>query len=254
MKFFNQLKFGSDGFSEKFVRSTKEFAVTLVTDVPEELDHEQVYVDLANSLGRVVLEDEDPESAIQSKGVWTEIHFNEAKRTDAYKYSDKHHPLHTDYSHVPIDLNMTFFFCVKNAEFGGATYFLDSDLLVSYLKRYDKALFDRLCSTEILFQRAGSARQVERKMKVLDFDDKGVLLNWNYHRAKNLSNSGNELEMVEAFQAFLHEKILLGGLLTSVKLKPGDGVFINDRRALHGRYSFFGDRHLKKGAIMFNKS
>jgi hypothetical protein len=37
--------------------------------------------------------------------------------------------------------------------------------------------------------------------------------------------------------------------LKEIKLNPGEAVFFKDRRLLHGRNSFIGDRQLNKGAI-----
>ena len=84
---------------------------------------------------------------------------------------------------------------------------------------------------------------------MIDYDHAGMLVNWNYFRAIDNSDPENK-EMIEAFHQFLEQKVLLGGLVTPYLLKKGEGVFIHDRRVLHGRHSFIGKRHLNKGAII----
>ena len=50
----------------------------------------------------------------------------------------------------------------------------------------------------------------------------------------------------------LENKIVGGGLLTAVYLKPGEAALFQDDRILHGRNSFYGNRTLIKGGFNFN--
>ncbi len=65
-------------------------------------------------------------------------------------------------------------------------------------------------------------------------------------------NPKDVLEMCEEFHKFLETKIVAGGLLTEVYLKPGEAALFQDDRILHGRNSFYGNRTLIKGGFNFN--
>jgi len=249
MTFLNYVSYDQPGLEKRIKASVKEFAVTVLQDVPENVDLNSLYLNLANALGTLVLEEEDPVTAIRNPESWTQIKFNQQKRTKAYKYSDKHHPLHTDYTYIGLKLDMTFFYCLQQAPVGGATFFLDPSRLESALKEYDSNLYDNLCLKDVFFSRNGTERQLGASNKVIDYDHAGMLVNWNYFRAIDNSDPENK-EMIEAFHQFLEQKVLLGGLVTPYLLKKGEGVFIHDRRVLHGRHSFIGKRHLNKGAII----
>jgi alpha-ketoglutarate-dependent taurine dioxygenase len=223
--------------------------VTVLKNVPEGVDLNLLYTELGGCLGTLALLDENPITGIRTAQAWTQIKYNEPKRKKAYKYSDKHHPLHTDYTYVDgINLDMTFFYCLQQAGFGGATFFLNPFVLESALKQYDPNLLHNLCTKDVLFSRKGTENQFEKKMKVIEFDDIGMLINWNYFRATDNSDTSTK-EMIESFHLFLEQRVLLGGLVTPYLLQKGEGVFIHDRRVLHGRHAFIGDRHLNKGAI-----
>ena len=65
-------------------------------------------------------------------------------------------------------------------------------------------------------------------------------------------NTREAIEMCEEFHKFLENKVVAGGLLTGVYLKPGEAAFFQDDRILHGRNSFYGDRNLIKGGFNFS--
>ena len=71
-------------------------------------------------------------------------------------------------------------------------------------------------------------------------------INWNYYRA--IGDNENR-SMIEDFKDFLDTYIEKSGELKELKLTPGEGVFFHDRRVLHGRNSFVGNRQLNKGGI-----
>jgi len=81
---------------------------------------------------------------------------------------------------------------------------------------------------------------------ILQKDQLGWKINWNYYRALNdIKNK----TLIEDFKDFLDNYIEKSGELKELKLKPGEGVFFQDRRVLHGRNSFVGNRQLNKGGI-----
>jgi alpha-ketoglutarate-dependent taurine dioxygenase len=251
MKFFNTVTYNGASTASKLIESVKTHRVTHLSEVPEDIDCRAFYAELGSALGLLVLKDEDPRSGLLIDGSWSDVRYDKERSTEAYRYSDKHHSLHTDYSYVPVMLDMTFFFCLEAATYGGATVFVDPDILESALKEYDFGLYERLCSVKVKLSKSTSQARVEQEVSILSHDDCGLLVNWNYHRAKDVDDADVK-GMVEGFHAFLEMKILLGGLYHGVKLLKGEGCFIHDRRVLHGRLSFIGPRHLCKGAIVLS--
>lgn len=241
MEFFRTFDPQKDDFGT-VVKNTK------VLHVPSSLngstDLGQFYQQLAAKAGYPLICEEDPLTGKLSWGSWTEIKYE--KGVNTYKSSNTHQPLHTDYGYFSLTLDWSFFYCLEQAVFGGATTFIDVDTLVEMLGALDPVLLQKLVSVELSNGRSGN-QFASKKDTVLKKDTSGEwLINWNYYRAKNDSENA---ELVESFRHFLETYVERSGELLQLKLKPGEGVFFQDRRVLHGRNSFVGTRHLNKGAI-----
>lgn len=93
-----------------------------------------------------------------------------------------------------------------------------------------------------------------RTRPVLTEDAFGPVLAWNYYRVERTSDAVANL--AERFRSFLEEKVVGGGLVSSVRLARGEALFFKDERLLHGRYSFMAnavaERHLRKGRILLS--
>ena len=120
--------------------------------------------------------------------------------------------------------------------------------LIYILDKYEPALYEKLKTLEVDF---GKGEDQRKKRKIIDWDDRGIKLNWNYFRVMP-DNPKEVIDMCEEFHKFLETKIVAGGLLTEVYLKPGEAAFFQDDRLLHGRNSFYGARTLIKGGFNFN--
>jgi len=203
---------------------------------------------LVDKLGEVVNVDEDIKTGnAKSHERWTDIRYDKDKDF-TFRHANSRQPLHTDAAYVNFDLEVNFFFCVENAEIGGATTFIDSDDLCYILGKYEPALFEKLKTLEVSF---GKGEDQNKKSRIIDTDKRGVKLNWNYFRVTP-DNPKEVLEMCEEFHKVLENKIVGGGLLTAVYLKPGEAALFQDDRILHGRNSFYGNRTLIKGGFNFN--
>ena len=106
-------------------------------------------------------------------------------------------------------------------------------------------LFNQLQQDKVHFGRADSPI-ANNSDYIIQKDSLGWKINWNYYRA--LEDKKNH-SLTEDFKDFLDTFIEKSGELTELKLQPGEGVFFQDRRVLHGRNSFVGNRQLNKGAI-----
>ena len=178
---------------------------------------------------------------------WTAIKYNRSKSTGAYKFSNLSHPLHTDYSYIPINLDVSFFFCLEKAKHGGATIFVDPKLLIELLRSYEPDLYRDLTEKKVILSR-GDSPLARNEVITINFDEKGPLLNWSYPRVSK-ENPTDVLKMADAFHEFLETRVVRGGLGFPVCLEIGEAIFFQDKRVLHGRNAYFGDRCLMKGAI-----
>jgi alpha-ketoglutarate-dependent taurine dioxygenase len=251
MHFFNRISFNDKKTLEELKQSIGAYAITHLTGVPSSIDPKAYYTSLASQIGFFLNTDLDPTNAKVMHNTWGDVTYNRAHAEKAYRYSDKHHPLHTDYSTFPVDPEMAFMFCEQPANFGGATLFLDAEVLIESLRGYDLELLELLQTHEVEMVRQGPEPTV-KVARIIDYDVIGPVLNWNYFRVSK-SNNSVVLEMVERFHSFLEQKIVLGGLAKAVKLTRGEAVFFHDCRVLHGRQSFIGDRSMKKATIVIDK-
>lgn len=208
-------------------------------------DFNSYYRKLASQCGISLIYEEDPVTGEIDVNKWTEIKYEPAKSEDAYKSSNKSQPLHTDYGYFSFEIYAAFFYCSQQAEFGGATTFIDADSVVAVLEKADPSLFERLQQTKIHFGRKSNPLAHNDDF-ILAKDRLGWKINWNYYRA--LNDIQNQV-LIEDFKNFLDTCIEKSGELKELKLQVGEGVFFQDRRVLHGRNSFIGNRQLNKGGI-----
>lgn len=231
-----------DRFSQIF-STTKVVHVASCMHQIDEVN--EFFLELAKQVGVVIICDEDPLTGELIVNQWNKIKYDPNLFENAYKYSNKYQPLHTDYGYFSLDVFCSFFYCVEQAQFGGATTFIDVDKVVSILQSMNSTLFTEIQNRKIHFGRSESPLTNNIDF-ILQKDELGWKINWNYYRA--LGDEKNKA-LVEDFKGFLDNYIEKSGELTEIKLNPGEGVFFHDRRVLHGRNSFLGDRHLNKGAI-----
>lgn len=216
--------------------------------MPGEIDlihSNKLYRDLASEIGIPLIYEEDPVTGEIDLNSWTEIKYDSQTNHDSYKHSNHYQPLHTDYGYFSFEIFVSFFYCVEQAKFGGATTFIDVDRVVDILESEDNSLFHRLQNQPISYGRKTNpiAQNVDC---ILTKDKQGWKINWNYYRAQyDLENK----DLVEEFRNFLDTFLEKSGELMEIKLQPGEGVFFHDRRVLHGRNSFRGNRQLNKGGI-----
>lgn len=245
MKFFETYQEGNE---TEFASVFSNFKVVKVkSNVTESTQLGNYYKKLATTIGTPLVYEENPITGEITQNKWTEIKYEKAKSADTYKHSSKSQPLHTDYGYFSFDMPVSFFYCEEQADFGGATTFIDVDRIVEILEKINPELLKTVQETEIQFGRNDSPIAA-RKDFILSKDDKGWKINWNYYRARNdIKNK----DLIEKFKTFLEENIEKSGELLPLKLEVGDGVFFHDSRVLHGRNSFVGERHLNKGALVF---
>ena len=198
---------------------------------------EQFYTSVAIVLGELAPMEED--SLGNKTGViYTHIKHPWPEPSQSYSHSQTRQPFHTDGSYESNAPQITYFCCKKQAEFGGATIFIEIEDLEAALQLYDADLLKDLKTTELIFS------------KGKDYKTKPIInngkLTWNWHRC-------NELPIAKRFHEFMESKIFDGGVYNSVNLKEGEALFFMDEEVLHGRQSFIGSRWLINGGIYYER-
>jgi alpha-ketoglutarate-dependent taurine dioxygenase len=248
LNYLDKLRYnGEANYADIFAQKLRETKVLHYIGVPLDYDFKKFYGQLATAAGNFVKRDEDYKSGDQTEAQndWLDITFVEDKKAETFRHSDTRQPLHTDGAYTSYHFDISFFFCTQYAEIGGATTFIDGEVLVDIMRKYEPELLRSLEQNDIIFDKG---QNQHKKSKAIRYDEKGVLLNWNHFRISE-QNTAEVTKMCNDFQYFLEQKIVGGGLLTPIYLKTGEAVFFHDERILHGRNSFYGNRQLIKGGL-----
>jgi alpha-ketoglutarate-dependent taurine dioxygenase len=213
-------------------------------------DFFECYDRLVDEIGQWVPMDEDLQTEQKTGAKWIEIKYD-PQFPNSYRHSATRQPMHTDGSYESHAPEVSFFYCLQSAPAGGATTFIDSEELLRTLELYSKGLFQSCHEVPVTF-----AKGNDSKTKPIVGDDaKGIVLTWNFFRV--LETSPETTELRREFHRFLEEKVVGGGLCFPCQLRPGEAVFFNDERLLHGRNAFVansvGERHLLKGGLRLTK-
>lgn len=226
---------------------TENHVVRVLTSKPK-AEWENYYKQLAAGVGHLITNDENTVSGELTSNSWTPIEYIPEDKNSSYKHSNTYQPLHTDYGYFNVEVDISFFFCQEQAEWGGATFVISAERLVDLLKKHRPNLLEQL-TTKTVRSGRGKAEFSNNEDFILQLKNDGWHVNWNYYRVCE-NNSASVKEMVQEFADFLHQYVVLAGMVEPIKLKPGEGLFFHDRKVLHGRYGFLGNRKLNKGALI----
>lgn len=208
------------------------------------MDYTNFYSRLAAQLGRSVGIGEDLHTGNANEEQWVEIKYDK-NHASTFQHSNTRQPLHTDAAYTHINPDINFFFCLQQADIGGATTFVDVKDVMSILDKYEPELARDIRNTEILF---GKGTNQRKQSKIIYLATSSLKVNWNYYRVSPENNKA-ALQLCESFQSFLENRIVGGGMLQPVSLKAGECLFFHDDEVLHGRNAFYGDRCLIKGGL-----
>lgn len=208
------------------------------------------YDRVLENLGRPVDIAEDATAARDAQRTgerWMEIRYDPTI-PDAYRHSANAQPLHTDGSYIPAFPDAAIIYCQASAKNGGATVFVDSDVVIGTLEAEAPALLERLQSRSVRHVRSGD----ERNAPIVANDNKGVKLHWNYYCIDKDADA-ETIALREEFHSFLQSSKTIQNALVAVVLRPGDCVIWKDDRTLHGRNAFDptvkSERFLWKSAV-----
>lgn len=244
-------KFSYIGESElaaaKFAKVLRENRIVRHLALPEGIDLKKYYRYISERSGSFVKRDENYLNGNQGadQEEWMDIRFDPDRQKESFRYSATRQPIHTDSAYLSYEFDISFFFCILPAQFGGATTFIDGPLLIDLLRRFEPGLLTELEQQVVIFDKG--EQQIKTQF-VVRYDRFGPLLNWNSFRISD-KNSNEVQSMCIRFAAFCEKKIFETGLLSAIQLKASEAVFFHDSRVLHGRNAFIGDRCLIKGGI-----
>lgn len=197
-------------------------------------DLEHFYFNIMCSLGKPFNSDEDFISKNKNGNLWSDIIYSKEK-SSSFSYSNTRQPFHTDGAYESNSPDIYFFYCIKKSKFGGKTIFVDTKKIIEILEYHDKSFLKELKETKIKFSKGNDSKECF----IIDEQEN---INWNYFRAEKNNTT-------EKFHIFLENFIFQGGIFESVCLDESEAVFFWDKKVLHGRNSFLGDRHLRKAGI-----
>lgn len=231
----------------QFAEVLRENRMVRHLPLPEGIDLKKYYRYISENSGSFVKRDENYLNGNQGleQEDWMDIRFDSTRQKESFRYSATRQPIHTDGAYLSYEFDISFFFCMLPAQFGGATTFIDGPLLIDLLRRFETGLLSELEQQIVIFDKG---EQQIKSQFVVRYDEFGPLLNWNSFRISD-KNPQEVRSMCIRFADFCEQKIFEAGLLTPIQLKASEAVFFHDSRVLHGRNAFIGDRCLIKGGI-----
>jgi alpha-ketoglutarate-dependent taurine dioxygenase len=188
---------------------------------------------IPGDVGEDAISAADRDSGAQRTGQrWTEIRYDPSIE-DAYRHSANPQPLHTDGSYDPEFPEAAIIYCQSSASNGGETIFIDYDDLVSSMKTEAKELLEKLQTIDMPHSRSGYSKN----SKLIDSDNEGGLISWNYYCVDK--NATSEVQALrEEFHNYLQSSQNIRKAVVPVPLTIGEGVIWKDHRVLHGRNGF----------------
>jgi alpha-ketoglutarate-dependent taurine dioxygenase len=249
MQFFKRIEYlNAENASKELKEAITEYKAIHLANFTNDIEPHQFYEKISEEIGVVHNTDEDKITGELTGERWIEIAFD-PEIPNRYRSSKTKQPLHTDDSYIPLAGTITFFYCASKADIGGATTFIDSNLLVECMEMDEE--FDLLADLQRIAVKheKGASHKI---LPILRKDETGWLLNWNWHCVAE-NNTQEAKDLATRFHSFLENRIHNAGVVTPVILKPGEAVFFHDERILHGRYAFFtkekNGRKLVEGTI-----
>jgi len=243
MKFYKNLKLRTNNPMEASLVIKEALKNTKVIKITPEWylnNIDEFYDKLTDLIGNTLLIGENFRKGGEMTGEkWLEIRYDhDIPDLAAYRHSKNAQPLHTDESYVPKPADIMFFYCINKASQGGATIFIDGQVLVDYLKNYDLELFNKLTKSEVRYTKASQSR----KAKIIDVKANGTIqFNYNYYCIDKGESEKNK-KLNQQFFDVLQSQVSNSYMMKKVVLKPGEAVAWWDAFVLHGRNAYKAEK------------
>ena len=162
---------------------------------------------------------------------------------------------HSDesYRESPIELNL--FHCIRPADFGGETLLVDGLWCARELQRTKPESHDYLTKTRIRHERLAAGQLLVSEKPALHYDTLGRLLCVRLNE-RTMSRVGLDCSNIVELYRHLEElfKIAYSEQARVVcRLRPGEVLVLDNRRVLHGRTEFAGERLLRQTNVAWDE-
>jgi alpha-ketoglutarate-dependent taurine dioxygenase len=224
-----------------------------------ELSDEEIkdyYLTLNKYIGKVQPVDVCKYTDYYDNDVWVDIKYNKELKSDKPWKSADNLKLHTDNT-LTNELNygnITQLVCLEPSKYSGHTTFISNKEVVNIIRYLDEYEKNNLYKSILNFEIKLSTRNISRKILQVKTDsinnEESSVFNFNYVQAILGDNNDEQKKVIEEFDNFLQNKIMLSNLMTEIKLKRGESIIFNDEKVLHGRRSVIGSRHYIKCSIL----
>lgn len=158
-------------------------------------------------------------------------------------------PLHTDLPNQELVPGFQFLHCLANKANGGESTFADGIAIARDLRRDDPGAFDLLTRTAIPFRFHDGQSDIRWRRPVIECDSAGQVTRicHNAHIAGVFDMAADVIPLYYRAYRKLMAKTRDPAYIVNLKLRGGEMVVFDNRRALHGRAAFdpaTGFRHL----------
>jgi gamma-butyrobetaine dioxygenase len=158
-------------------------------------------------------------------------------------------PLHTDLTNQELPPGFQFLHCLANEATGGGSLFCDGYAIAEDLRRDAPEVFALLSEISIPFRFHDDSCDIRGRKHVITLNEDGEVTEFcfNAHLADILDLEPEVMVAYYAAYRRIMEMTRDPKYLVTLKLKAGEMVVFDNRRALHGRQSFdpsTGRRHL----------
>ena len=200
---------------------------------------------LATRIGRI-------QGTLYGDAIWDTAPRAEGEIMDT-AYSNCELPLHTDCSYLKHQPGLQLFNCAEQADapperpLDGSTRLADGFKAAEVLRREHPATFDFFCRVALPFMHTEGDSSLEHVATVFElhpFTREVVSFRYNELDRAPL---GPPLGFDDVRDYYHHQAILirvLSRLEMPLRLSPGDAIFVDNHRVLHGRHGFTGRRNM----------
>lgn len=182
-------------------------------------------------------------------GMWTLS--SEANPHPDSAYGTERLEPHTDGSYSHDAPGLQFFVCNERTGTGGESVLVDGFAAAEALRSQDPDAFDILSNVDVPSRYHEPGIRLIAARPTLRVDSRGQLLQVtfnNYDRAPFVLERSEMDRWYEAYRSF-HALIIDESAWWSHRLEPGDALFFDNWRCLHGRAAYTGTRIFHGGYI-----
>ena len=221
------------------------------------------YTKLGNFIGTIQSVNAKKYTDNNKNDLWVDVKYDKNFKNDKPWKSNSYLKLHTDntLSNSFNYANLTQLVCLEPSKFSGHTTFISNKKIVELIKyndSYEKTnLFQKIINLDINHSLKTDLTYF-KKRKLLEViktqSEDEYVFSFNYTQSNYAINNNDTQSIIQEFDNFLEEKVMMSNLMTEIRLNRGDSIIFNDEKVMHGRRSVIGSRHYIKCGILCHES